>query len=1061
MNSIDDILNKLHEVTQNQHIHSLIKQFCEAVLTEVDVPKALWKDNLIDTFFNKELENSKKRFIAICLLRLLNVNDSLFKETDFRVKVFRLFDEVFSHDIYKCLKIDIKDQGYEKESKLKGVVSKLEKDLSELILSFNNLNLVDEFQARFMQNINYPLYKAILWPFLPKKLLEVRLKEVFRVVKEYLDESSPRALQLYNIAKNTLEFYRKEACKHGTRYSYDYLNGLSEKLLKLLEDHFQKNPISKPAELSIEVLKNKYPFYISGKEIDLDFILKNNSSGFAFDVEVRVEASIHVNKAIHYIGQISPKSSLIMQIPCKVEKAEENVLVLIEANWINFDTTPNKKQFEFMLECQRSDIDWEKLSKEQPYSLEPITKEDEFVGRNEILNRLESLVTANDGIGSVFIYGQKRVGKTSIVKILKTRLEKKYPNFIVVYLEGGEYIHPEPKITIENLGKTLIRRIKSIDRFAGIDLSTIRFEGALSPLSEFLDSVNKIAPEIKILFILDEFDELPIELYKRGPLGDAFFLTIRSISGKPPFGFILVGGEKMEYIISCQGDALNKFHSCRIDYFDKEEHWTDFQNLVKKPVQNWLEITDQALSTLFEETAGNPYFTKLICKELSNIMVERKDSYVTPREIEDAVKIALRNVASNAFQHFWEDGIIDTGPRVEEKSVMRRKMLLALAESIREGLPMLNKIKDKCLKWGVFDYLIEHEFREFEQRKIIIVKDDIYGFKVKFFEKWLVEKGVQEILTTLIDYDSLAREKKEEERVRVSSEEIVNLVKKWGIYKGRLITEDQVRAWLNQFGDYKKQRMMFKILQAIKFYTNDSIRAKMREAHNIIKRNLIWRMEEKKRKRSDILISYLDYPGKSGAFLAKIYADENEIYFKNVVERVEITDVLKRKSEELQAFALVFIDDFIGTGNSACEYFKRLVSEHGEILKRLSKEPGEIEGSQKLQMFFIAICGFPEAQNKIEELLVNLDLPVKVHICDPLSKSEEIFSEKSTIFENISEREEAKQITYEFGVKLVRDAPLGYDGTQTIIVFEHNCPNNSLPILWAESKDFRPLFRRG
>jgi len=1060
MNLIDDILDKLHEVNQNEQISSIIKQFYEAVLTKANVPRDLWGENLINTLFKSELEHNKKRFIAICLLRLLDVNDGPFKETDFRINVFRLFDEVFLHDIYKYLKININDQGYEKESKLKGVVYEVEKGLSDLILSFNNLDLLNEFQQNFMRYINNPLHKAILWPFLPRNLLESRLEGVFKVVRKYLGESGPDAFQLYNTAKETLESYSKEACEHNTKYSQKYLKGLAEKILNLLEDHFQKNPISKPAELSVKVLKNKYPFYISGEKINLNFIVENSSSGFALDVEVKAEATIHINKHINYIGKINPESFVEVQIPCEVEKPEEKVLVEIEVSWNNLNGTSNKKKFEFTLECQRRDIDWEKLRKEQPYSLEPVTKENEFVGRTEILNMLESLVTAKDGVGSAFIYGQKRVGKTSIVKILKARLEKRDQPFIVMYLEGGEYIDPYPKITVRNLGKTLVRKIISSDnRFANINIP--EFEGALSPISEFLDSVSTIAPEVKILFILDEFDELPIDLYKRGPLGDAFFLTLRSISGKPSFGFILVGGEKMEYIISCQGDALNKFQSIRVDYFDKEKHWTDFQNLVRKPVQNWLEITDEALSTLFEETAGNPYFTKLICKELFNIMVELRDSYVTQREIGDAVEIALRNVASNVFQHFWEDGIINVGPKAEEKSVMRRKILLAVGKSIREGSALKVKIIEECQKWGLPDYFIESEIREFERRKILTLTNDLYRCNVKFFEKWLIEKGTREILTTLVDFDNLAKEKEEEEKARITSEEIITLVKKWGVYKGSRITEDQVRAWLNQFGDNKKQRLMFKILQGIKFYTTDNIRAKMKEAHNIVKRNLIWRIEEKKRKREDILVSYLDHPGKSGAFLAKVYADENDIYFENVIEKAKITEMLNKKAEELKTFALVFIDDFIGTGNSACEYFERLAKEHGEILKRLSKEPGEIEGTSKLQIFFIVICGFQEGQSKIEKCLCELGLPVKVHICDPLSEDAKVFSEKSTIFVSPNEREEARQVVYEFGAQLVNDVPLGYGDTQTIIVFEHNCPNNSLPILWAESKNFRPLFRRG
>jgi len=1057
---IDKVLDEFREVRDNKQVSELLSRFCDTISRTIQIEDDLRSDDPLFGIFNEKLDQQKKRFIAICLLRLLNVNDKPFEETTFKVKVFKLFDNIFSYDIYKYLKIDIKEQTYEKESKLKGIVSKLEKDLSELISSFSNLDYLSSFQQKFMQNINSNLSKAILWPFIPRQLLESRLRDIFKSVEEYLNEKGTRVLESYKNARSILENYLSEAYDYGTKYSREYLGALAKKLIELLDSHFQSSPISKPAELKVEKVEKKYPFYIPGKEIELFFIVKNVGPGYAFGVEIEADSTITITQNIQFLGQIEPNSSIEVKIPCKTENSEkEGIAVEIEVSWHNFDGSSKSYRDIFELECQRSDIDWEKLKKERPYSLEPVTTEDQLVGRSKILDELESLVTDKNGVGSAFIYGQKRVGKTSIAKTLKTRLEKLYPEFLIIYLERGDYIYPDAVNTIESLGRRLVKEIKNSNKkFANLEIP--EFKGALSPLSEFLDDVIKLEPNLKILFILDEFDELPMELYERGPLGDAFFGTLRTISGKSPFGFILVGGEKMDFVRNYQGDILNKFQSFKIDYFDKETQWSDFKELVQRPVKEWLEISDEALLALYDETSGNPYFTKLICMELFKIVVERRDSYVTHREIEDAIKSALKRVASQAFQHFWQDGIIDTGPKAEEKSVMRRKLLLALAEAIRQyGRVQKKHIEEKSKQWG-FPFVedVEKELREFERRQVLIVKDNCYECKVKFFERWLVEKGFREIITDMIDYDELVRQKEEEEKARVTSEEITALVKNWGPYKGRTITEDQVREWLNQFGDNKKQRLMFKILQGLRFYTNSNIRAKMREAHNIVKRGLVWRIEG--RKRNDIFVSYLDRPGKHGPTLAKIYADENGIYYENVIEKSKIGSVLKEKAKELPAFALVFVDDFIGTGNSACDYFKELVSEHGEVLKKLLKEPGEIPGTTKLQIFFIAICGFQEAQDKIEKALNELELPVEIHICDPLSEEDKVFSEKSKIFPDESERNEAKEIAYEYGIMLVKRAPLGYGDCQVAIVFEHNCPNNSLPILWAESKNFKPLFKR-
>jgi len=37
---------------------------------------------------------------------------------------------------------------------------------------------------------------------------------------------------------------------------------------------------------------------------------------------------------------------------------------------------------------------------------------------------------------------------------------------------------------------------------------------------------------------------------------------------------------------------------------------------------------------------------------------------------------------------------------------------------------------------------------------------------------------------------------------------------------------------------------------------------------------------------------------------------------------------------------------------------------------------------------------------------------------------------------------------------------LGYGNSQATVVFEQSCPDNTLPILWAKSRDWKPLFER-
>ena len=840
-----------------------------------------------------------------------------------------------------------------------------------------------------------------------------------------------------------------------THYNEVYLLKVAKRLEELLTQDFERQPASKPANLLLRKREKKYPLHTVDKNFNFSLFLTNNGTGKAYDVRLHIEVDDSIqlsdkDKQENFLGNIDAGSTAgDIEISCRVVEPSKSVLVIVTVFWYNFDKSHGSKTEEFNLEAQHENIDWESLQREDPYSLEPVSQQEDLIGRNKILNQLFS-GTQSKILSSFFIYGQKRVGKTSVVKTFITQISGRNPDGLhTIYLEAGNFIEPDASKTIEHLGTLLCEEIKKLDpRLSNSNIP--KFSSSLSPLSDFLKSAQKSVPDLKIVFIIDEFDELPAELFRLGEMSNAFFLTMRSISNIPAFSFILVGGEKMRFVLDKQAEKINKFERIILDYFDKERHWSDFQSLVRKPVERWLEIHDEAITYLYEQTAGNPFFTKLICRELFVIMRDRRDCSVSMKEVNDAVNIALKRVSSNFVQHFWKDAIWAPDTETEEQAMYtRKKVLLAFAESVRQfGNPSREQILEKVSSFDVSNLIAEKELNQFKERQILVDNDGIYKCKVAFFERWLKDVGMKEIITTS-STDYTLENKKAEEEARIRSEEIVNLATKWnGTYLGELITEDKIRAWLNQFGTSKNQRLMFKLLENLRFYSGVAIRSKIQEAHEIVTNKLVRKYESGKKKRQDILVSYLDGPGKSGAECARKYASHNEIYSDKIIEREKIPDFVKQ-NKELEA--VVFIDDFIGTGQQAKEYFEKLASSCGDILRE-----------RKLLLFFIVISGFQSQADEIREtFLPKLSLPdVRIHLCDPLSDEDKCFSNKSKIFTDQNERESAMNLAQELGSKLEKKYPLGYGNCQATVVFEWGCPNNCLPILWKESQTWRPLFKR-
>jgi len=248
-----------------------------------------------------------------------------------------------------------------------------------------------------------------------------------------------------------------------------------------------------------------------------------------------------------------------------------------------------------------------------------------------------------------------------------------------------------------------------------------------------------------------------------------------------------------------------------------------------------------------------------------------------------------------------------------------------------------------------------------------------------------------------------------------------------------------------------EQKLMFRILKHVRFYTTAQVRAKMAEAHGIVerqlaKRQLPNRMEHGQRKRRDILVSHLGGVAKSGVRYGQLYADENGILNDSVIERDKLSLALATLG---RVNALVLVDDFIGSGQSAIGTFRELSESDRQQFRR-----------EDLVVVYAVVCGLESGRAKLDAALAEMELPVHVHLCDQLTEADRCFADNSRVFPDAEERRKAVDVARAHGVRLVKNAPLGYADCQTLVVFDTNCPNNSLPILWAERDDWKPLFRR-
>ena len=483
---------------------------------------------------------------------------SIFQDNSFRLRALKYLEKELPSELLAKIGLPAKRQTHERESLLRGLAPQAEAALNEPIEAIDSLDLVPRARQAFMRALRGYLGQSIVEPFIPSALVDIRFPQLFECITEYKDARGNGALQAYEKARQVVADFEAAAACYDTQYTRRYLVGLAKRLGGLLKEDFQRNPLGRAAELDIAHDDKKYPLHSADQRIEFAFNLENKSSGYAFGtfVEVIEATDLSFERKDAFLGQVEP-GRVQVRFEGTTTCEAESILIEVQATWSDFDGTEREVRRTFELESQGADRDWESLERREVYHLEPVSDKDELVGRSEILGKLHRLIGARN-IGSAFVIGQKRVGKTSIAKTLQSQLEEGNSGVLPVYLLTGSYVASTAAETVRALGEQICDLIRHSDERLS-HIPPPDFTGALNPLASYLQTLGRVLPGTKLLIILDEFDELPLELYRRSPEGDAFFLTIRSISTMPNVGFILVGGERMGYVVSRQGDRLNKF----------------------------------------------------------------------------------------------------------------------------------------------------------------------------------------------------------------------------------------------------------------------------------------------------------------------------------------------------------------------------------------------------------------------------------------------------------------------------------------------------------------------
>lgn len=967
--------------------------------------------------------------------------------------------ETATPELCNFLKIPTKAQTFEKFTQLEGAHSHFCSLLEAVKSKHSDIESLVASQKSIIAPLTHGQIRIYGAPFGIEEL-RVGVEAVFTRLRAI---ANPAATFVEDFAecRRALMQCRSVAAEIGSFIAIDYILPLADMIDSLLEDYVAvtraRFDTALNADWKSSTLPKKYPLHEAGRAFDISLPFRNDGAGMAVDVRIAAALNseeIYLETTQISMGNVMPgEFSVVIRVmvlsPCSIFNG------VIEVDWAEVGSSIRKKKvFDFAIAAQAHGIDWPRLTYWNPYSTE-VAKGPEFIGRVEQVQHLASKILRTP-MEPFYITGQKRVGKTSLVRAATSFAESHAePGEIINhFILWGDVAHVDPATALRQIGESIEEFV--VERLpAGVSVTKQNYTGSLSPLLKVFDAAQKFLPRVKVVITIDEFDEIPQELYLHGNLAETFFANLRSISRRDNVSLILVGGENMPYVMSRQGQKLNTFTEISLNYFSRDSEWTDFQEMIRKPTEGKLSWHDDAISEVFNISNGNPYYAKLVCAGVARRSVSTRDADITRHEVKSAADEQISTLGSNSFAHLWQDGI-PKAPEDREPDVLRRsRVLVAAARCLRDQTALnLRNLTDKKVSMALNSADIQAVLNDFQLRLILEESPSGYIFKLPIFQGWLADVGASKLAADTLSEELAQSTLSEENASIVRSEEVVALSRSWPTYRGKTITTDEIRAWYQQVPELKQQRILFEVLKKVKFFSETHIRERLRTAHGFVRNSIPPEVQtNRNQRRNDILVVYVDGEGKSGSAYASMYAEENRISAGSVCSVDSFKEKLEghTKSHGRPA-AIVIIDDITATGRSLEGNLRTFVSVHLDSI-----------GDAKLRA--ISIISTQAAYDRLTKALGSFEVDYDFRACEVIGDEHRAFPPDRTGWQSEEMWERAKSLCHQLGASVYYKNPLGYGDMGLLVVFPTTVPNNSLPILHSYSKagsktKWAPLFHR-
>jgi photosystem II stability/assembly factor-like uncharacterized protein len=285
-----------------------------------------------------------------------------------------------------------------------------------------------------------------------------------------------------------------------------------------------------------------------------------------------------------------------------------------------------------------------------PYvSDSPITTRELFFGRDDIFRSIKEALIDREQDNLIILYGQRRIGKTSILNQVGHRLSEQY---ITVLIDLQSVPSDSPGGFLQEIASAIQQALQG-DRSVQVELPS-RDQFLADPQHAFdRDFLIRVEGALGDRYLILMFDEAQLirEKAQHGPWeGDAFDYFFNSIRQHARLGLI--------FSIESEGKIIDQeFPSLsaagvrkKVGFLNRDEA----VKLVVQPVQEVLTYDPEAVERILSLTSGHPYYIQLLCHTLFAYCQRVNTKTVTLTDVEAVLPEVIERSGSDS-QFLWHN----------------------------------------------------------------------------------------------------------------------------------------------------------------------------------------------------------------------------------------------------------------------------------------------------------------------------------------------------------------------------------------------------------------------